>query len=206
MALREILTHHGGSAGVFAPNMSSIISQRVESKDVNDIISSNQEEKVALKRERSIDLNMLIQPNDSEPQIKRPKLEDLSLPIAEVKIANFDGNVKEEDMCDLQAEVVHQQADDNLIEAESIRDIASINLSSIDDLSSAQSICLYDEKGSAGNSNSIGNLGQGSEMMMLVKLARHSWLRNCEFLQDSAVRFLCVLSLDRYDSTLTIKS
>lgn len=35
------------------------------------------------------------------------------------------------------------------------------------------------------------------KLKRLMKLTRHSWIKNWEFLQDCAIRFLCVLSLDR---------
>ncbi|CBI40030.3 unnamed protein product, partial [Vitis vinifera] len=40
--------------------------------------------------------------------------------------------------------------------------------------------------------------GASAGLMNLIKVARHSWLKNSEFLQDCAIRFLCVLSLDRF--------
>jgi TATA-binding protein-associated factor len=41
-------------------------------------------------------------------------------------------------------------------------------------------------------------ISNNSKLMKLVKLYQYSCLKNWEFLQDCAIRFLCVLSLDRY--------
>jgi TATA-binding protein-associated factor len=48
------------------------------------------------------------------------------------------------------------------------------------------------------STESLKNLPENSELMNFLKLARQSWLKNSEFLQDCATRFLCVLSLDRF--------
>ncbi|XP_078169062.1 ROOT GROWTH DEFECTIVE 3 isoform X2 [Carex rostrata] len=42
------------------------------------------------------------------------------------------------------------------------------------------------------------NISENSKLMKLVKLYQYSCLKNWEFLQDCAIRFLCVLSLDRF--------
>ncbi|KAG2617033.1 hypothetical protein PVAP13_3NG178092 [Panicum virgatum] len=39
---------------------------------------------------------------------------------------------------------------------------------------------------------------ENSKFMKLMKLAKYSYMKNWEFLQDCAIRFLCVLSLDRF--------
>ncbi|KAF9609978.1 hypothetical protein IFM89_019534 [Coptis chinensis] len=43
------------------------------------------------------------------------------------------------------------------------------------------------------------SISGNSKLMKLVKLTRHLWMKNWEFLQDCAIRFLCVMSLDRVD-------
>ena len=42
------------------------------------------------------------------------------------------------------------------------------------------------------------NPSENGELMNWIKFARNSWLKNCQFLQDCTIRFLCILSLDRY--------
>jgi TATA-binding protein-associated factor len=44
----------------------------------------------------------------------------------------------------------------------------------------------------------VTNINKNSKLMKLVKLYQYSCLKNWEFLQDCAIRFVCVLSLDRY--------
>ncbi|XP_078440415.1 ROOT GROWTH DEFECTIVE 3 isoform X2 [Wolffia australiana] len=44
----------------------------------------------------------------------------------------------------------------------------------------------------------LANLPQSSKLVKLIKLARYSWIKNWEFLQDCAIRFICVLALDRF--------
>lgn len=90
MALREILTHHGASAGVYLPDLNSDESLFLETKGID--YSSK------MKIEREIDLNMQVSPDESEPNLKRPKLEDESFPVmAAGQHGGFDVAVKIED-------------------------------------------------------------------------------------------------------------
>lgn len=52
--------------------------------------------------------------------------------------------------------------------------------------------------GSVPVSDLMTNISEDSKLMKLLKLYQYSCLKNWEFLQDCAIRFLCVLSLDRY--------
>lgn len=54
------------------------------------------------------------------------------------------------------------------------------------------------ESGSVPMPGLMTNISENSKLMKLVKLYQYSCLKNWEFLQDCAIRFLCVLSLDRY--------
>jgi TATA-binding protein-associated factor len=56
------------------------------------------------------------------------------------------------------------------------------------------------EKLSTSNPSSHMHAPENSKFMKLMKLAKYSYMKNWEFLQDCAIRFLCVLSLDRYAS------
>ncbi|KAG0475507.1 hypothetical protein HPP92_015193 [Vanilla planifolia] len=47
-------------------------------------------------------------------------------------------------------------------------------------------------------SDLLSNSSVNSKLMKLMKLLRFSWTKNWELLQDCAIRFLCVLSLDRF--------
>lgn len=53
------------------------------------------------------------------------------------------------------------------------------------------------EDGSSSNMTVSADFPKKLKLKRLMKLARHSWIKNWEFLQDCAIRFLCVLSLDR---------
>ncbi|KAF5203949.1 Tata-binding protein-associated factor btaf1 [Thalictrum thalictroides] len=44
----------------------------------------------------------------------------------------------------------------------------------------------------------LNSVSGSCKLMKLLKLTRNSWMKNWEFLQDCAIRFLCVLSLDRF--------
>lgn len=196
MALREILTHHGASAGVLLPNSSSAV-MPCELRDDGSVCSSeDKNHTTTLKRDRSIDLNMQVSADDSEPEIKRPKTEGAASPsqnAAASTAENMDIIVGVEDFkCNLH----DVQPDGGMIKVDAE--------SYLDDES-----CSHKEEAGAadlrGYSNAklmdpdiLKHLPEGSELVNLVEVARHSWLRNCEFLQDCAIRFLCVLSLDRY--------
>ncbi|KAM7511450.1 hypothetical protein LguiB_010325 [Lonicera macranthoides] len=166
MALREILTHQGARAGVFMPNLHCDGALFSEPKDkcIKNI----------MKREREIDLNIQVPAEESELILKRPKLEDLSVPLLDTTIsARGDGNFKSS-----------TELEDS-----------GWNLST-GKVNEAESYC--DDKVSMGKMDLLKNLPENCELMNFVKLASHSWLKNSEFLQDCATRFLCVLSLDRF--------
>ncbi|KAJ4797222.1 TATA-binding protein-associated factor MOT1 [Rhynchospora pubera] len=57
---------------------------------------------------------------------------------------------------------------------------------------------LSGESGSMPVSGSVTNISENPKLVKLVRLYQYSCLKNWEFLQDCAIRFLCVLSLDRF--------
>lgn len=196
MALREILTHHGASAGVYLPDLNSDDALYHEIKDID--YSSK------LKREREIDLNMQVSPDESESNLKRPKLEDGSFPVMDKMIpagqhGGFDVAVKIENAAwtvpsgqfNGQHNIIPMK-----IETEFYHD--DMMFQSKEAVEAEEPKSYYEDKGAFANSDVLKNLPENCELINLVKLARHSWLKNCEFLQDCAIRFLCVLSLDRY--------
>lgn len=195
MVLREILTHQGGSAGVFMPDL-SLDGALDELKDI-DYSSS-------MKREREFDLNMQVLADESEPDPKRQKFEDLSTLSMDMMVStgncgNFDISVKvDESEWNLPAGQVNGQVDVTSVkvEPESCPDVLSYSSEGAVDLVESKDCC--DDKGSFVKSDILNNLPENCELMNLVKLARHSWIKNSEFLQDCAIRFLCILSLDRY--------
>ncbi|XP_022718724.1 TATA-binding protein-associated factor BTAF1-like isoform X2 [Durio zibethinus] len=196
MALREILTHHGSSAGVYLPDLNSDDALFLEVKDID--YSSK------IKREREIDLNMQVSPDESEPNLKMPKLEDGSFLMMEKmnsagQHGGFDVAVKMEDAArSLPLGQFNGQHDISSmkIETEFYHDDLMYQSKEAAEVEEPKS--YYEDKGAFANSDVLKDLPENCELTNLVKLARHSWLKNCEFLQDCAIRFLCVLSLDRF--------
>ncbi|GFZ00920.1 similar to ROOT GROWTH DEFECTIVE 3 [Actinidia rufa] len=154
---------------------------------------------MTMKREREIDLNMQVPESETETNLKRPKVEDSSSPLTVTMISGsgngkFDACVKVEDC---RRSLSTSQANGQLnftpvkIETESCIDDHK-------DLDMAKAKGCCEDKYPMGKMDVLKSLPEDCELMNLVKLARHSWVKNCEFLQDSAIRFLCVLSLDRF--------
>ncbi|KAM7273877.1 hypothetical protein ACFE04_028541 [Oxalis oulophora] len=196
MALRELLTHHGASAGVFVSEISSDDVQY----ELNDANNSN-----VVKREHEIDLNIQVPAEESEPTPKRPKLEEVSYPTTDMmnpsdNCNNLNISIKADDNgLNLPDGQVNDFLDASSVkmEAESYSEITVPNPSEVAvDTFECNDNCV--NKGNVGSLDVLKNLPENSELMTAVKLARHSWTKNSEFLQESVIRFLCVLSLDRF--------
>ncbi|KAK7263812.1 hypothetical protein RJT34_31409 [Clitoria ternatea] len=198
MALREILTHQGASAGVMKQDSRLGGTLLVESEDKR---LSN-----SMKREREIDLNLQVSADEVVSNLKRPKVEDVSslTSMDSVMTCSSEGDIEigissETHRCNLPLDYRNGQFNGNSL---------GMDLDSYSDgLPDAckepaniteQKINSDDNKILSGNLNVLTNLPQNCELMNLVKVARNSWLRNSEFLQDCVIRFLCVLSLDRF--------
>lgn len=196
MALREILTHHGASAGVFMPDLSSDGALHVEFKDKDSSTT---------RREREIDLNMQVPADESEPTLKKIKFEDVPSPLMDTTVspANCDScsiGIKVEDGgCSLPAQQVNGQLDLSSVKVELESSLDGAFYPSKEAIDISEQKTYYEDKQDFLTSNTLKNLPENSEMMNWLKLARHSWQKNCEFLQDCGIRFLCILSLDRYD-------
>ncbi|OVA11083.1 SNF2-related [Macleaya cordata] len=191
MALREILTQQGGSAGVFIPDLTSENSDLIE---IEPKYNSN-----TLKREREFDMNLQVAA-ESEPDGKRYKSEDVLCQSIHTTVStenevNLDGCLKIEDggwssmtaqfnggisigTVKVENDDVHFQCKEEggMVEPKG---------------------CLED-KSSIPDMDILENLPERCKLVKLVKSTRHSWIKNWEFLQDCAIRFLCVLSLDRF--------
>ncbi|XVF30655.1 hypothetical protein REPUB_Repub16aG0077100 [Reevesia pubescens] len=192
MALREILTHHGASAGVYLPDLNS---EDALFPEVNDIDYSSK-----MKREREIDFNMQVSPDESEPNLKRAKLEDGSFPVMAVgQHGGFDVAVNIEDAAwTLPSGQFNGQHDSSSMKIESEFYMDDLMYQSKEGVEVEEPKSYYEDKGAFANSDVLKDLPENCELINLVKLARHSWLKNSEFLQDCAIRFLCVLSLERF--------
>lgn len=195
MALREILTHQGGSAGVFMLDLSLGNVKLVEIEGKH-----NQKN---LKRERKIDLNVQVLGEENESNWKKRKFEDVSCPNLNALGSLNNENISsacmktEDGLCgswtmqascwpDLEtAEVKPKEyLDNDVFHSEEVGDTVE------------KSICEIES--SDLKSDILKSISENCKLMNLVKLTRHSWMKNWEFLQDCAIRFLCVLSLDRF--------
>lgn len=165
MALREILTHQGGCAGVLT------------SDSCDDVSLTESEDKIknGIKREREIDLNMQITTEETEPVLKRQKSE----------IASFDQM-------------------DELVSTSDIGSNGEIIASSVkvephtEVAETLQITNSFDNKDLVEKVDILEGLHGNNELANLIKRARNSSLKNSELLQDCGIRFLCVLSLDRF--------
>lgn len=196
MALREILTRQGASAGVLMPelNCSGTLVSNLKDKD----------EDYKDKKERGIDLNMQIISDEPGPALKRPKFEDSSPELMDAVIPsgeddNLHVHIKVEDTGWIfPAGQANGEVSVSSIKGE-VEPESHLNSAWNLNYNGVESKVYSVEKGSAEKMDILKILPENPELRSLVKLARHSWHTNSEFLQDCAIRFLCVLSLDRYD-------
>ncbi|XP_019412830.1 PREDICTED: TATA-binding protein-associated factor BTAF1 isoform X2 [Lupinus angustifolius] len=198
MALREILTHQGASAGVFKHNsrLDGAFFGELEDKSITNMP----------KREREIDLNMQVSVDEFESSLKRPKLEDVSSSTSMDSVmtcsneCDIDLSISSEAYgCNLPLDYGNGQFNGNSVDV----DLESFSDGLHDAFKEPANFAEQkgysdDNKIPSGNLHVLKNLPQNCELMNLVKVARSSWLQNCGFLQDCVIRFLCVLSLDRF--------
>lgn len=195
MALREILTHQGGCAGVVMSD---------NSLDGISLTESEDKMKSAVKREREIDLNMQITTEETEPDLKRQKSEDVSFdPMHETVFTSTDANLDSSKMvadtvCNLSVgqtngeivvgsvKVEPQSCTDNVCYPPTVPADMSLAANSDDNKDLVEKVDILE------------GLPQNSELVNLIKRARNSSVKNSELLQDCGIRFLCVLSLDRF--------
>ena len=60
-----------------------------------------------------------------------------------------------------------------------------------------------EDKVSIGKADMLKNIPENCELMNFVKVARNSWLKNCEFLQECAIHLLCLWPV-RFDICIFI--
>ncbi|ONK68755.1 uncharacterized protein A4U43_C05F15610 [Asparagus officinalis] len=195
MALREILTHQGSCAGVLLPDLSSERPQFIDSDEKNFTDST--------KRGRDIDLNVQFEANQHEPTSKRQKNCEESVLPANITYSldletNHTADVKFDGIpCNSSPTFVNGGLGTAHIKVES--DVSTDGFSprgKIEDVASLESFIEYES--SISNINLPVDRPQSSKLIKLMTLARHSWIKNWNFLQDCAIRFLCILSLDRF--------
>ncbi|XP_050252135.1 TATA-binding protein-associated factor BTAF1 isoform X1 [Quercus robur] len=195
MALREILTHQGASAGVFMPDLSwdSALFVELEDKGISN----------TMKREREIDLNMQVSSDGLQPDLKKPKFEDVSSStmaniVSSSEVGNFDVCMKVDHEWNLPSGLDNGQLNVTPVKVEPESFLDGACYSCEDAADTAEMKGYAEDKVSIGKADLLKNIPENCELMNFVKLARHSWLKNCEFLQECAIRLLCVLSLDRF--------
>ncbi|PIN15322.1 hypothetical protein CDL12_12043 [Handroanthus impetiginosus] len=187
MALREILTYQGASAGILLPEA------RCAGASISNL--KDKEYELAIKREREIDLNLQVSLDESEPVLKRRKLEDAPSQMGGPRDGDLDASTKIDDGGQIPIIHANGETDFGVVKVES----QSGSVSACHSINDFEVKKEYSEgKESLEKMNILNNLPQNSEFMNFVKDARASWLRNCEFLRDCAIRFLCVLSLERF--------
>ncbi|WJX59247.1 btaf1 RNA polymerase II, B-TFIID transcription factor-associated, 170kDa [Trifolium repens] len=149
---------------------------------------------------------MLVSADESVLNLHRPKLEDVSLSTSMDSVmtcsndVDIENNISSETQgCNIPVDYGNVKFDGSSIDMnlethsnnlhDACKELANI---------AEQQGYSDDTKIPSGNPNVLTNLPQNCELMNMVKVTRSSWLRNCEFLHDRVIRFLCVLSLDRF--------
>lgn len=172
MALREILTYQGGYAGV------SMSESKFGDQAFDKKVS------FSLKREREIDLNLQVPEDGSAENSKRLKLDADQASSVQMLLK------------------MEQNGEDPCSQLCSEVNVSSVMMKAEPSCLEGQAGCVgasdLEEKSFIGKVDMLEDLSGNPELMHLVGSTQSSWLRNCEFLQDCAICFLCVLSLDRF--------
>ena len=129
-----------------------------------------------------------------QPDLKRPKFEDVSSSamanvVSSSEVGNFDVCMKVDYGWNLPSGL----------------DNGQLNVTSVKvDLESfLDGVCYFckdaaemkgyaEDKVSIGKADMLKNIPENCELMNFVKVARNSWLKNCEFLQECAIHLLCL--------------
>lgn len=172
MALREILSHQGPCVGVVTSDLSADGQLLSGTKVMGGVMT--------MKRKVENDSSVQL-PAEQMPQLKRPKIEE------SVSAVKFEDSGT--DLCPS-----HANGEPNI-------DFVKLNLpSSVDDQEDffINETKVSSEEKCHAKVDILKSIPENGELINLVKLTRHSWLKNCDVLQDCTIRFLCVLSLDRF--------
>ncbi|KAI5064208.1 hypothetical protein GOP47_0020878 [Adiantum capillus-veneris] len=193
MALREILSIQAGAAAIDIVDFSAEIEG-----DLN-IDSNNEDPLPTLQRKNDIDLNvglvfdehadfrrrqdeLIIQAGKREEsedvQVMKLEQEHVDTLVSDFKDRVCYGSAKAE--LDLNEDIKPGQLIDNCRGFESSRTF----------------FCKETEQ--QGSDSVILHTSDSSRTLKVYRAAEHAWGCNTEFLQDCAIRFLCVFSLDRF--------
>ena len=137
-----------------------------------------------------------------QPDLKRPKFEDVSSSamaniVSYSEVGNFDVCMKVDHGWKLPSGLDNGQLNVTSVKVDLESFLDGVCYLCKDAADTAEMKGYAEDKVSIGKANMLKNIPENCELMNLVKLARHSRLKYCEFLQ-CAIRLLCVLSLDRY--------
>ncbi|XP_057836707.2 TATA-binding protein-associated factor BTAF1 isoform X2 [Cryptomeria japonica] len=193
MALREILSYQAASAGVFLPDLNT------KGAWYTDLEEGKKNNPLKREREIEIDLNVGLNLEDYMSEAKRIKIEHHSAeflteidPEKELKpgiLVKQENGTWNSNTADTPCEI-------NLVSAKPELDLnEDVGPASA---SEREGISLQKHKNMHIDSGFISKLPEDSRALKMLRLAQHVSAKNWEFLQDCAIRFLCVLSLDRF--------
>ncbi|KAF3783221.1 TATA-binding protein-associated factor, partial [Nymphaea thermarum] len=185
MALREILAHQAASAGVFVPDLDSEGWWSLQIDDKSGI--------TGVKREREIDLNVQLLTTETQPVLKRQKSESnmsTDMEVAQGMCLKSEDDLSISNQGGLSIDPV--KVEPELDSAGSYFSERQVQPNHVlhDAVTKNNSFATVMDV--------LSNFPEGSKLVKLAKLSRHSWAKNWEFLQECAIRLVCVLSLDRF--------
>lgn len=193
MALREILSYQAASAGVSLPDLNSkgAWSSEMEENKMNH----------SLKREREIDFDLNVGLN----------LEEYASEAKKIKIENISGEiVGEKEAEELHPGILlkHENGTWNSGASDSHVGLSLGFAKPELDLNAdvlpppvsdkEEEMSVHQHKSPCMDFDILPKLPEDSTALKMLRLTKHVSAKNWEFLQDCAVRFLCVLSLDRF--------
>ena len=140
-----------------------------------------------------------------QPDLKRPKFEDVSSSamaniVSSSEVGNFDVCMKADHGWNFPSGLDNGQLNVTSVKVDLESFLDGVCYLCKDAADTAEMKGYAEDKVSIGfgKADMLQNIPENCELMNLVKLARHSWLKNFEFLRECAVRLLCAMSLDRY--------
>lgn len=201
MALREILSQQGPCVGVVTSDLGADGQLLSCTKNMVDVTT--------IKRKADIDFSLQLPAEQTMPLPKKPKIEESATAVrieesaTALKIEELETAVKiEESVSAVKIEDTGSDPLPSHINGEPNVDFVNLNLPSfVDDRGVSfinETKDSSEDKYHVKKVDILKSLPENSELINLVRVTRHSWLKNCDVLQDCTIRFLCVLSLDRF--------
>lgn len=195
MALREILSVQATCAAVEVADLALDLDGKVDADD-------DRKDKIASPtREKEIDLNVGLAFEDSS-DLKRVKLDESSghgshegneFSPAEAKAIKLEQEWLDSSTAALKTDPSHAIAKPELDLNEDIRPDPFL-----DGGVEIPKNAILREKGLQSVMDVLSSLAVGSKSLKIYRATEQAWHCNTEFLQDCAIRFLCIFSLDRF--------